>query len=348
MSLFTFNSKEKKNYYNTWIKSNIFKVLLYCFIICFALYVLRSIHFFYKTGHFIYDNRYYKRSDISKIVTFGSSHLRYGIHPDGFRVKLSNLGTDGDDVLTIVKQIKNWISFQSNKKHVLLEFDNIIFSRHIKRFGGADQDLGRYYMKGLGCRDFFNIFEGYLSKFKLYVKYYLARPYFRLSNILKVIYFNYLKQDKVKWKPPTSESRDGISLTFLWKESKVKYSDGKTSRKSHDSQYFASKNYFTLENYFLLYDGVINELLKIGHKVSLVRFPHQKYYYNFNNLKLKNRDDVIESFGRKIINKYGIDFYDYRKSDWQYKEKLFYDGHHLNERGALKFSSEIDKLIFKD
>ena len=60
-----------------------------------------------------------------------------------------------------------WIDYNKysngGSKVILLEFDNIIFSRHVKGYG-ADQNIRRFYSKNLNYRDFKKYFPGFFEQ----------------------------------------------------------------------------------------------------------------------------------------------------------------------------------------
>lgn len=308
--------KLKKNVYQKFL----IKLLVLFITLVFLDFIIGSllnIFYFKQESGLQYRTTYSIEKTTADLLIFGSSTANHNYHPGIFEKRLNmsfyNVGRDGNSIFYDYAVLKGILKRYS-PKIVILDFGDDEFN---KGDGSYDRlsSLLPYYKTHPEIRSIIDLKSPY-EKFKLLSFIY---PY--NSSIFTIAVGN-AAFNKIR----RGDLNGYIPLTNVWDES---IKDGNTLLKyESDSNKIKTFEYFIRD---CLYSKI--ELYIVCSPIFI------KPNYVSNSIVL----------GKKIANKYNLQFFDYSKDTMFLNHpKLFADVGHLNDEGAKVFSDKvIDSILNK-
>lgn len=287
------------------------------YIICFFLPILLLI----GAGEYIVrkqDNAYkYKHNYMLKygnkveILVLGSSHSFYGIKPGILSDKAFSLANPSQTTEYDVFALKNYTKEYKNLHCVIMPISYFTF------FDQPLQETTPYRAT------FYKLYMG--AKFPTGLRFdfeFASMPTFK-EKLKKVLYPTHRQEyDKYAW--GTLHSLRDKDLRN-WQTEKTRI-----ALASHTAKDFSQekRNYKNIEEI-----AVFCKENKI--KLILITTPcWHTYFEKTNKTQMQRTYQLIDS----LKNKYNLTYFDYMRDKRFGKEEYFYDGDHLSEIGAEKFS----------
>ena len=271
------------------------------------------------------DNVYrYKHAFMSKnagsvdILILGSSHTFYGIQPHILSPKAFSLAIASQDTRYDLFLLENYKKDYRNLKTVIMPVSYFTFfdapTSEVSPFRAS------FYKMYMDC------------PFPRGLKYdfeFMNMPVFR-EKIKKYFSRNKRKEYDLQGWGTMHSLPDKDSLR--WDNEKVfealKFHTAKNS--SH-----VEENYNNIEK-------ILKFCKQRGIEAVLITTPcYKTYNENINPAQMQKTYALID----KLCRKHNIRYYDYRL-DSRFSEEDFYDGDHLSDKGAEKFSIILKKDIF--
>ncbi len=260
-----------------------------------------------------------KNSETIETLILGGSHSFYGINPEILDQKAFNLAYVSQSVF----------------------FDNLLLQKYIENLPQlrnvimmvAYPTLSHKYNEGEEAWRKFNYFRYYDIEppdNRFYQKYYLELFNIPFNKNIKKIYRNI-------------KGESGITSTEMGWYNKFKKgriidldSAGLAATIRHENNSMD----FTFSMISL--NNIIDVCVQKGIQLHLITFPSLEGYRTHLN---KQKFDKMVNTCTDISKKYNhVNYYNF-SSDLRFNREDFYDGDHLNEHGAQKFTEILNRLL---
>ncbi len=270
---------------------------------------------------YLYKRKYLdKHSNSIEVLILGSSHTYYGINPYFSKFKIFNAAYVSQSLnfdLAIFKKYKNnWRKL----KYIVIPVD--YFSLYETLENGSEhwrvKNYNIYYAIKINS-NYWNNFEVLNGNFS--------------GNISR------LKSHLFNQKPDINCNKLGFGTNHNSKDGKNLFITGKINAKIHtailENNVFLSKNIQTLKS--------IIALAKINNtKIIFITSP--AYYSYRKNLNAKQLNSTLNQI-KLLSSKYKHTFYYNLLADSTFLANDYYDANHLNEIGAIKLTSKLNRII---
>lgn len=248
-------------------------------------------------------------------LILGSSHTFYGLNPEYFSKKTFNAAYVSQ-TLDLDYEILN--AYQSKFKKLKTV---IIPISYFSLFETLETDVEKWRIKN------------YVMYYGFENKYHFTDNFESLNNDIKLNVKKVIKHYALN-KSFITSSNLGWGTSFNSK-----------NKKPFKGAFTAKKH--TVKN-FDLYDENIKSLRKIitlckenNINIVFITTPtHKSYYQNLNKIQLEKTTKTISEL---VKNNPNCKYLNFLKSD-KFTSEDFYDADHLNEIGAKRLSSYLDKL----
>jgi len=260
--------------------------------------------------------------DKVEILVLGNSHAYNGIDPNQFNVPTYNMAASNQSLYFDKRITLKHINHLKNLKYVLInvDFHSLYFSSQGIRDTWLyyDYDI-KYKEKNELLSDFSHFWFGYTPKISLSII---------KDNIIESYTDSKTRSDYVikGWMPRYGRNKNSFSNSKL--KDKGKWFNGQVERSSEREENIMDLNDF------------VKQLKNRNITPILYTSPMYKDLYKYLNKDyvIKNSLDI-----KSITKKNNIEYWDF--SDNNYDKNLFYNMDHLNRKGAVIFSRELNKLF---
>ncbi len=284
------------------------------FSICLEI-ATRNIPNDYKTK-----DKYIKANG-SKIQTLilGNSHTFYGVNPIYFRSNTYNLAFLSQSVEYDYRLWDRYKNELKNLKTVIVPIS--LFTLH----STMESDGCGWMIKNYNI--YMDVHSSSEPKYNFEIFSEKIRPLLEKNYLYYKKDSTYSMSKELGW-----ASRKGTKKG----KSIIDYSMDAFQRHSVDTNLYVADNIKTLHTF-------INELDKRKIKIILITTPTYKSYYNL--VVAKNQYKEIQKELLKIDSTYSNCIYINSINDDRFLDSDFYDGDHLNEVGAKKYSLFLDSIV---
>jgi hypothetical protein len=270
-------------------------------------------------------------SDATRILTFGSSHVAFGVNPMLFSQPAMNLGVDGQDYIIEDRLVEKALDLVPRLDVAIVEFDVVLLARTVER----GNDRRRFYRMGLAIWD-------------------LDQPDTLWERIRRnwiwfmgpdLIYERLTPRDL--WdhrKPETSTLAPGHRPKYG--RIPANY-DGLPRVRAHLKQHRDSKADYRVNLRAL--HTTIERIRARNIAVVLVHWPHHRSYWEhwppeFERILQPSLVEVEERWLKDAGS--GVQYWDYGRS-WRFRDENFIDSNHLNHVGAGRFTRLLDRRLLE-
>ena len=296
-------------------------------ILCIAVvaeYSIRAI-----PNDYSYKNQWMENNCKNlNILCLGPSSVYYGINPKYFDKKSFN-GAHVSESLNYDNFIFNkFIDQMDSLQYLVLDID--YWSPFSSLETGQEWWRATYYNIYYGCKKHrgeikYN-FEMAIHNFSTFKK--------AGQGFLNVIGFQNISNNNI--------TKLGFGTNYSQKNKILDWNNGKNQALNHNN-WIKEQEHFNLVNKNKTY---LNEILKKcaskNIRVLMISTPTcNSYRENLNVNYLKRKNDFCNSFVASFNNVSYLDF----SSDKSFIDEDFFDGSHLNEIGAKKFTGLINQKI---
>ncbi len=279
-------------------------------------YVIRNIpnDYSFKKNHIID-----KGNEIETLI-LGSSHTFMGVNPEYFQSVAFSLANTSQSLFYDKELLMEYNDYMPNLKKVIIPISYFSLSHKLDK--GEENGRKYDYLHYMNCKT-----KILSNKNVKYYSAFLAKGFSKSSRAIK----NYV----FKGKTPISCNSYGWCTSYSYSKRHDLKSTALTAAKRHENGSLDfSENVKHLEE-------IINFSRLHNFEVVLINTPTTKYYYdNLDSQKLakifKTCSDISEINSIKYFN---------FSHDKCFTEEDFYDGDHLNDRGATKFSKLLNDKI---
>lgn len=286
-------------------------IILFAILTSFLFVIVFKI-----AGNCLENDRYFSIPPDKSVLVLGHSHAAVGINPE-FVPRLVNLCNPGESYYFSYVKLRQVLKSNNRVKIVLVEYSNNQVTNETKKWIFSDNFLDEHYPKYMG----FLTTDEKIYLFRKNPVHFFSLEAMALKRELSFLLTpatdkNFMKQNK--W---GSYIRLDVNKTdsLLAQISKEK-------EETIDNRVTGNIDYLKK----------IHELCKSKHlTLILIRSPlHPKY-----------RIDATEYEFKRILREElpDVRFADFK--DYPIQPDEFADLHHLNYKGALKYSKAIDSLI---
>ena len=269
-----------------------------------------------------------------EIIILGNSHANYGVDPNAFDKYAYNLANVNQSIYFDKRILLSHLHEFKNLKYVLIsaDFHSLYFSSQGIRDIWSYYDTGvRYKNKNYLLEDISPSLFGYTPKIIL--------------SLFKRDIINKLNKENIVVDFPVQKGvnlKDSIKKGFIGYEGKdvVAFNENKFQGRANifNQKYENSKEKLEIEE-------DLNGLLQILINRDIVpvlfttpTFVEYNKYLNTNFVNLNKSD-----FDR-ISRKHNIPYWSFMNSK-EFKKEDFYNGDHLNKKGAFKFGEILNDSI---
>ena len=303
--------KQKGNKY--LLKVLILLIIVYCldFTIGFCL---RKYYFSQTQGEYSVLTRTIENPKKQKydLLVFGSSkakrHYNPAIISDSLNITCYNAGNDGMGIL-YSNALFDLIIEKYNPEFVLLDVIN------------DELDYASFSYDQLG------VFNPYVDKYPiLWETLKLRSPFEKIKHISKIYPFNSMADKIIKGNMGENSEIDidGFSPEFgIWKES---LKEIKFEEKQLDT------------NKLVAFESFLTKCKNRNIKIAVIFSP--EYHHILNN---SNSIGYIMEKCQEL----DVDFISYKNDEYFSNNELFRDQRHMNEQGAIFFSTKLSSMIKK-
>lgn len=272
--------------------------------------------------------------DSIEVLVLGTSHAHYAVNPDIFDLYAYNLANLGQSIYFDKRITLSLLPEMKQLKYVFISIDyhSLAFSSQF------DKDYWSYYGNGIKYKDT-NYFSANLSP-TLFG--YTPRVAFAMH---KNRYLNILKHGK---EIIDFEVQEGVDIYKPAIKGFVAF-DGRNTHNFNPAAYSESSTWYTeviansdeREEIIADLEDFVQILLAHDIKPILITAPIYSEYLEYLNASYIQENIEVS---KKIVDKYGIKYWDYINSD-RFTIDDFYDMEHLNRKGALKFTTMLNDSI---
>lgn len=272
--------------------------------------------------------------DSIEVLVLGTSHAHYAVNPDIFDLYAYNLANLGQSIYFDKRITLTLLPGMKQLKYVFISIDyhSLAFSSQF------DKDYWSYYGNGIKYKDT-NYFSANLSP-TLFG--YTPRVAFAMH---KNRYLNILKHGK---EIIDFEVQEGVDIYKPAIKGFVAF-DGRNTHNFNPAAYSESSTWYTeviansdeREEIIADLEDFVQILLAHDIKPILITAPIYSEYLEYLNASYIQENIEVS---KKIVDKYGIKYWDYINSD-RFTIDDFYDMEHLNRKGALKFTTMLNDSI---
>ncbi len=252
------------------------------------------------------------------VLILGSSHAFYGLDPRYFKFNCFNASNVSQSLEYDYAILKKYNSTLSNLKYIILPLDEFSLYFDLKK----------------------SIEPWRVKNYEIYYDIHLSNSITDKAEILsndfnvngKRLYKFYVKD-----KTDVNCSRLGWGENYNSSYAQNLVSSGKTAAKRHH----ILTNEHIAHNILILTDLIkLAQAKKI--KIIIYTSPAYKTYVRYaDKNQLNTTSSIIKQFSKKYSNIYYHNWF----TDQSFLATDFYDGDHLNEIGAKKFSIKLDSVI---
>jgi hypothetical protein len=252
------------------------------------------------------------------VLILGNSHAFYGLDPQYFKLNCFNASNVSQSLDYDYEILKKYNSKLNNLKYIILPLDNFSLYFDLKK----------------------SIEPWRVKNYEIYYDIHLSNSIRDKAEILsnnfgvnaKRLYNFYIKD-----RPGSYSSRLGWGKNYNSSHAQNLILSGKTAAERH---HILTDEYLT-HNVLILTDIIkLAKARKI--KVIIYTSPAYKTYVKYaNKNQMYNTINIIKSLSEKYSN---ISYHNWF-TDQSFLFTDFYDGDHLNEIGAKKFSIKMDSVI---
>ncbi|WPU95595.1 hypothetical protein SNE25_08670 [Mucilaginibacter sabulilitoris] len=262
-----------------------------------------------------------KNSDNIDVLVLGSSHSYYGINPAFMKNKAFNAAYVSQPLFYDWQIIKKYDKHWHHLKVIVLPID------YFSLYGKLEHSAESWRVKD------YNIYYGINTGNSSYNYNYNSEL---LTNKLRLNMAR-IKSMYVNHETDVLCSNLGWGTEYTFNKRKDLISSGKIAAKRH---FFTDMNDFN-ENVGIL-KTIISYALQNHVKVLLYTSPAYKtYVQSLNRNHLNKTINVVKMLG----NAYNNVFYFNWLNNKEFFATDFYDADHFDERGAQKFTREIDSVV---
>lgn len=272
--------------------------------------------------------------DSIEVLVLGTSHAHYAVNPDIFDLYAYNLANLGQSIYFDKRITLTLLPGMKQLKYVFISIDyhSLAFSSQF------DKDYWSYYGNGIKYKDM-SYFSANLSP-TLFG--YTPRVAFAMH---KNRYLNILKHGK---EIIDFEVQEGVDIYKPAIKGFVAF-DGRNTHNFNPAAYSESSTWYTeviansdeREEIIADLEDFVQILLAHDIKPILITAPIYSEYLEYLNASYIQENIEVS---KKIVDKYGIKYWDYINSD-RFTIDDFYDMEHLNRKGALKFTTMLNDSI---
>ncbi|MDO5760829.1 MAG: hypothetical protein Q4Q06_07370 [Bacteroidota bacterium] len=276
-------------------------------LLCTGEYLVRNQDNAYK-----YKHKYMKEKGSEvEIIVLGSSHSFYGIKPGMLSNKAFSLANPSQTTEYDVFVLENYVNTYQNLKLVIMPISYFtFFDKPLQETTPYRAMFYKLYMKASFPKELKYDFEfASMSTFKEKLKKSFS------SSERK-------EYDEYAWGSLHSLKDKDLNT---WQTKKVEQALWSHTAKDFSQE---SRNYKNVE-----------EIVKfcIDRKIRIVLLTTPCWHTYYEKINPKQMQETYELVNQ-LVRRYGIEYFDYMKDKRFYKEMYFYDGDHLSEIGAKKFS----------
>lgn len=261
-----------------------------------------------------------------ELLILGNSHSLNNVDPNQFQVNAYNMAASNQSIYFDKRITLKHIDSLKNLRYVMISIDyhSLYFSSQGIRDTWSYYDYGiKYKNKKEQLSDISYFWFGYTPKITLSII---------KDGILKKIHGELTDADQVikGWMPLNGQDKSSFSDNGL--ESRANYFLREV-RKSAESKEIL----IDLEDFII-------ELKKRDIQPILFTMPMYKGIYDLldENHLIRNRENV-----NYLSKKFEIRYLDFTR-DSVYNKLFFFNSDHLNKKGAILFSNNLNKSIFNN
>lgn len=257
-----------------------------------------------------------KHADSVNILFLGSSHSYLGINPEFIHGNSFNAAASSQSIDYDLRILQKYDSKLKNLKYLVVPVS------YFTLFTDLSEAPESWRVK------FYTIYYGIhsSSRFNDYTEMLCGSLELNTKRLIRyyALKRNLLECNSLGWALPFHEKKD------------VPSSGVEAARK----QTVAGRHLFSKHQEIL--SSIIGIAAKHHATVILFTAPGYKTYYN--NLDTNQLNTTLKTVETMVMNHPNVQYYNLLR-DSSFTEEDFYDGDHLNQFGARKFSMKLDTLI---
>lgn len=263
----------------------------------------------------------------TQVLALGTSHVLCGIDPSGLRVGAMNMATAGSDYRTLSLMLACNEDRLPNLRTALLELDNLCL-----------------FNTGLNRKDFFELYDWGVSRADLPLTAWgRLRQAVVESPAVAPLFFSRRLTPRAWWREPAPERMDAGPGFQVYTGRVSELNDGLVRIRGHEqtmSAISAEVNRAALRH-------LVAALRARGVRVIFITLPHQRRYTECSGPAWRQYFAELERVAREAGGE-SFTWWNY-DGDPAFSDDDFHDGHHVNARGAARFTRLLaDRLAEED
>lgn len=259
------------------------------------------------------------KADDIEVLILGNSHSFYGINPQYFSKKTFNLAFRSQSIEYDYRLWKRYEPKLKKNKIIILPISFFTLYSRIESFNNS------WLVK------FYNIYMGLNTSFTPKDNFEIFSS--KVEPLIKKNYYYY-----------TSDTSDCISDENGW----CKRSGSKNFTKIKEQAIEAYNRHISdtvphFDDNIKILDKLLKEANDKGIQVIMITSPNYKFYAD--TVSKSDRYIKMQNALNALDKKYNQAIYINSMFDKRFIDSDFYDGDHLNEQGAKKYSIFLDSVV---